>query len=176
MKQLFLYRLFKHSLAAFIFIIAFICMFIYFFNKKMDMVLFPYNSMYAVDLNTKYVASTYAFKLNRNLVKITQNPYWKKDFLEASLLSFAKYKQNNDEVYMQQYLQAVIPNKETREVLSNRLSPSKSDVAHWPAWYIRFAGYSVNDPDSIQLLKYDFIIKDNKFILKDSNIIELSAR
>lgn len=176
MKQYFLYRLFKHSLAAFIFIVAFISLYGYFFNKKMDMVLFPYNSMYAVDFTKQYAASTYAFKLNGKLVNITQNPYWKKDFLEASLLSFAKYKQNNDEVYMQQYLQTVVPNKEKREFLSSKLSPSKFAVASWPAWFIRFAGYSVNDSDSIQLLQYDFTFQGNNVILKDSSIIELSVK
>ena len=176
MKQFFLYRIFKHSLAAFILIVAFISLYIYFFSKKMDMVLFPYNSMYAVDFTKQHTTSTYAFKLNGKLVKITQNPYWKKDFLEASLLSFAKYKLSNDKVYMQQYLQVVIPNKERREVVSGRLSPSKFAVAHWPAWFIRFAGYSVNDTDSIQLMQYDFAFEGNRVILKDSSIIELSLR
>ncbi len=132
--------------------------------------------MYSVDFTKQYSASAYAFKLNGNLVKITKNLYWKKDFMEASLLSFARYKLNNDEEYMQRYLQAAIPNKVRRNFLLSRLSPSKQAAAAWPSWFIQFAGYNVNDSDSIQLIQYDFIFLGNKVMLKDSSIIELSGR
>ena len=134
----------------------------------MDTTLFPYNSMFTIDFTKNYTASAYLVKVNNIPVAITKNLYWKKDFLEESLGNYCKYKTNNDAVFMDGYLNQTIPGKAKREFLLKRLCPDKAAAAKWLQWYIFFAGYRIPANSTIELLKYDFIFKNNEAIIQHS--------
>ena len=137
----------------------------------MDTVFSPYNSMFSVDFTKEYSATTYLVKIDGAPVHITHNLYWKKDFLEESLCNFSRYKENNDLLYMDDYLNVRVSDLRKRSFLSKRLIPGKADVAAWLPWYIRFAGYGVAPGASIEVWKFKFLFENNKAIAKDSSCI-----
>ncbi len=124
--------------------------------------------MFTIDFNKSYLASTYAVKINGKPVKITRQLYWKKDFLEASLMNYSKYLQNNNTVYMERYLRYKIHNKKTLDFLLGRLCPDKTAMKSWLYWYAGFAGYSVVPGATIELLQYNFNYHSDTAVLKDS--------
>jgi hypothetical protein len=168
MNKTFLYKLFNHSKAGFLLIVIYIAGYTVFFYKKMDAVLFPYNSMFTIDFTKNYTASAYQVKINNVPVSITRNLYWKKDFLEASLRNYAKYKNNNDAVFMDHYLNQSVPGITKREFLLKRLCPDKNAAVQWLQWYVSFAGYTIPANSTIELLKYDFIFRNNEAVIQDS--------
>jgi len=171
MKQLFLYRLFKHSKWAFAFIVLFLIFYAISFYKKMDMIFFPYNSMYAIDFTRANTASTYALKINGNPVKITNNLYWKKDLLETSLNAYCRYLKHDNNIFLNYYIVYRFKNKMIRELLLSRLIPGKKEARQWPLWYARTAGYEIPDTTTLEFMQYDFLFCNNKALLKDSTSI-----
>jgi hypothetical protein len=168
MKQLFLYRLLKHSTPAFIFVVLFISFYAITFFKKMDMVLFPFNNMYTVDFTKNKTATTYAMKINGNMVKITHQPYWKKDFLETSLNVYSKYIRYHRKVFLDDYIPYKFHNEQTRKILLHGLTPDKTTAMSWPAWYVHFAGYNLPANSTIELTQYNFLLDKEQAVLKDS--------
>lgn len=168
MKQVFLYRLFKHSKWAFAFVVLFIGWYCVSFSKKMDMIFFPYNSMYAVDARGMEAITTYAMKINGNPVKITHNPYWKKDLLETSLNIYCRYLQHDRNVFLNDYLSYRFSNENVRAFLTERLTPGKTTAAQWPLWFAAAAGYKVPTRASVEFMQYDFVFRDKNALLKDS--------
>lgn len=168
MKQVYLYRLFRYSKVGFSFLMLFILIYAITFYKKMDMIFFPYNAMYAVDFQHSNKASTYAMKLNGNLVKITRHLYWKKDFLETSLHAYAQYLQKDRRVFLDDYLTYKFKNDHVRSVLSNGLTPNREDAIQWPSWFIKTAGYDPIHGSILEILRYDFLLDHQKAILYDS--------
>ena len=163
--------LFRHSKAAFAFVLLFILCYAILFYKKMDTVFSPYNSMFSIDFTKEYTATAYQMKVNGTPVKITRHPYWKKDFLEESLCNFSKYKTNHDLLYMDDYLNANFSNDEKKMFLSKRLLPDKMAVDQWLPWYIRFAGYSIQTGAAIELWQYKLVLENNIATIKDSSSI-----
>ncbi|MFT3912003.1 MAG: hypothetical protein QM737_21440 [Ferruginibacter sp.] len=134
----------------------------------MDAVFFPYNSMFAIDFTKKYTASAYSVKVNGAIVPITQHLYWKKDFLEETLINYCRYKKNHDVLFMDNYLDQRVLDKEKKEFLSSRLTPDKSGLDQWPFWYIHFAGYTIPPGATVELFQYDLIFENNAVTIKDS--------
>ncbi len=168
MRTLFLHKLFKYSKTGFAFVLMFILCYVVFFSKKIDTTFFPYNSMFTIDFNKNHRTVVYAVKIDGTPVKITHQPYWKKDFLEESLINYCKYKKNNDTGFVENYLYSKISNKRDRAFLLERLTPGKAGPNQWLPWYIKFAGYPVHAKSMIELVQYEIIYESNVAILKDS--------
>ncbi len=168
MKQLFLYRLLRHSKTAFLFAILFISCFAVTFYKKMDMVFFPYNSMYSIDFNKASKTSTYAAKINGRLVRITPNLYWKKDFLETSLNGYCRYIQHDNKTFLEDYIHYKFSDVGMRNFLLNQLTPGKAAASNWPAWYVDFAGYKPPPNATLELMRYEFSFDQQQPKLTDS--------
>ena len=130
--------------------------------------------MYAVDFGKGNKTETFAFKLNNNPVKITGNPYWKKDLLETSLHAYAMYMQHGQKVFLDDYLAYKFPGKKMQALLVNRLTPGKIPATEWPGWFAKASGYKVQAGDSIELMQYDFTMEKGKAHLIDSISISKS--
>ena len=168
MNRLFLYRLFKYSKPAFALVIMFLVWYSIVFYKKMDMVFFPYNSMYAIDFTKNNTASTYAMKLNGSRINITHHLYWKKDFLETTLLGYCKYIRHGQKIFMDDYIEQKFKNESIRNKLFNCLTPDKVAVMNWPRWYGWFAGYTVPPKATVELMEYQFRFENDRASLTDS--------
>lgn len=168
MKHSFLYRLFKHSLPAFVFAAIFLLFYAITINKKMDMIFFPYNNMYAIDFSGTSTSSTYAMKINGNQVTITHNLYWKKDLLETSLNGYCRYLQHNRKVFLDDYLSYKFSNEQLRNLLTSHLTPDDSTAVNWPYWFAKTAGYTLPAGSEIEFLQYHFNLRDHKAVLLDS--------
>ncbi|MEO7524709.1 MAG: hypothetical protein ABIT58_11475 [Ferruginibacter sp.] len=134
----------------------------------MDAVFFPYNSMFAIDFNTKNTTSAYSVKVDGVNVPITHHMYWKKDFLESSLASFCNYKKNGNLFYMDNYLKQHVFTPINRANFSQRLIANKTMLDRWPSWYLNFAGCQTPAGATIELFQYNLIIENNKCIIRDS--------
>lgn len=168
MKKIFLYRLLKHSPVAFVLVLLFLGFYTVTFYKKMDMAFFPYNNMYAIDFTNTMASSTYAMKLNGELIKITDNRYWKKDLLETSLYAYARYMLHNRKVFMDDYINYRFHNEQVRDILLKGLTPDTEAAVNWPRWYIRFSGYKIPANASLELMQYNFNYDTGRAVLKDS--------
>ena len=171
MKRLFLFRLYKFSRPAFFFVLLFIIFYAVVFYKKMDMVIFPYNNMFALKTSPEISPSTYAMRINGKLVPITDFPYWKKDFLETSLFNFAKFLQQGEKVFLEDYLKAKGYSKWAGGILNDRLLPDKNGAKHWPVWYTDFANQDIKAGDTYEIVRYNFEFTDDNYKLNDSVII-----
>ena len=134
----------------------------------MDMVFFPYNSMYSVDFSKKNTATTYAMKVNGKLIKITHQPYWKKDLLETSLYGYCKYITHDRTVFLNDYIDRKFSNTQTRNILLKGLTAGKASHISWPHWYARSAGYEFPAGSLIELCQYDFSYVAGEALLTDS--------
>lgn len=168
MKQFFLYRLFKHSKPAFVFVILFLAWYSIVFYKKMDMIFFPYNSMYAIDFTKNNTASTYAMKINGSRINITDHLYWKKDFLETTLYGYCKYIRHGQKVFMDDYINQKFNREEVKNILLKRLTPGNISAMNWTQWYAGFAGYKIPQKATIELMEYQFIFDKGKALITDS--------
>ena len=134
----------------------------------MDMVFFPYNSMYSVDFSKTNTATTYAMKINGEPVKITHQPYWKKDFLETALYGYCKYIMHERTVFLDGYISMKFSNEQIRNILLNNLTPGKTTTSSWPRWYGHFAGYAVPANAAVELWQYNFRYENGQAELTDS--------
>ena len=132
------------------------------------MILFPYNSMYAIDFNKTTHSRTYAMKINNEKVNITNNLYWKKDLLETSLNGYCRYLQNGRNVFLNEYLNYRFSNERLRNSLLNRLIPDKQAAMQWPNWFANEAGYTIPSNATIEFIEYNFMLEKTNAVLKDS--------
>jgi hypothetical protein len=168
MRNIFIYRLFKYSPQACVVVLLFIASYAVVFYKKMDMVFFPYNSMFTIDFTKTSKSVTYAVKLNGQLVKITHQPYWKKDFLETSLYGYCKYISSGRTVFLDGYIKQKFGDEKIRDLLLKNLTAGKEAAMDWPSWYCKFAGYSVPSKSNIELMQYHFSFENNQATITDS--------
>ena len=171
MRQLFLYKVFKHSKLAFIGLMLLISLQLIFIGKKMDMLIFPFNNMFALAPGTTSITATYAIRLNGQLVPITHHLYWKKDFLETSLHTYGKYKEQESTVYLEQYIRSTTAKKQKKKFLLESLTPDRSHANLWPVWFCQFAGVNVPSKSKMELVKYRLLFEEEKVSLYDSTII-----
>ncbi len=136
----------------------------------MDMLLFPYNSMFSMSPDNKRIVSTYAIKLNGERINYSNHMYWKKDFIEQSLTKFAAYMLRGHTNYLETFIDQYPENKLTR-FSKKKLVPDKKISNGWPVWFCRYAGFPANRGAMIELIKYDFDKTNNIFFVKDSSVI-----
>lgn len=134
------------------------------------MLLFPHNSMFAYSApgTQQRKVSTYAVRLNDSLVKTTSFFYWKKDFIESSLASYARYEESNRQVYLQQYFQhsGILPEK-----LQKNMLPEEKEAIRFLPWLLNYAGCNTGNDTKISLYRYNFTFTDSKVLLQDSLLI-----
>ena len=92
--------------------------------------------MFSIDFSKDYTATVTGMKVDGELRHISNNAYWKKDFLEASLSSYAKYLKHGNVVYLEDYLKL----KKVPGFVLNNLVTSKEEAANLPAWLSEFSG------------------------------------
>ena len=133
------------------------------------MVLFPYNNMFALSANNNSIASTYGMKLNGNKILFTNRLYWKKDFLETSVSTFGFFVQNNNKVFLNNYLEETKWPKRSKSFFEKKLTPHFVEM--WPIWYCNFAGYTVPSNATIELYKYRIDYNESYPKLIDSSLV-----
>ncbi len=169
MNSTFLYKLFNHSKWAFVCVMVFIVTYFVCMYKKMDMVIFPYNSMYSSIQETEIAC--YYLKMNGQRVHYSKFMYWKKDFLEQSITKYAGYVIQNKNNYLNYYINEKVKNKNQHIIIQNALTPGKVDFKGWAKWFATFAGIKVNTHDNFELVKYNVQIKNSKLSILDSTIL-----
>ena len=170
MQKTYLFRLFRHSKAGFLFVAGFIIFYSIVFTKKMDMMFFPYNNMYAIDFYHSSVATTYGMKINGQLVAFTKNLYWKKDLLETSLNAFCRYLEHDNKVFMDDYIASKFKGSK-QAFLLRQLTPSRESANNWPYWFANAAGYDLKPGDGIEFVEYRFNMADGRALCTDSSVI-----
>lgn len=171
MNKVFLYRLFKGSKILFLFAVVFISCYGIVLRKQMDMLLFPINSMFSDVKTQDFSTTTYALKLNGDVVKITDDSYLKKDFSENSLQIFSKWIKANSKDLMTDLLEREIKDSARRIFFLKNLTPPKNTIQTWPAWFVKFHHLQTRLGDNIEIWEYRFDLINNNFILKDSSLI-----
>lgn len=171
MKNLFLFRLWSFSRVGFLLAILFMAGYAVTFSKKMDMTLFPYNAMFAMEQHQQDTFSIYRFRYDGHPVLISDFMYWKKDFLETSATVFGKYLQHGQKVYLQEYLDGKCPSLPACGLLKSRLLPGNSVCRDWPGWYIRFAGIKPQNGSRIDVVQYQAVYKNGELTLADSTVL-----
>ena len=175
MKKIFLYRLFHESKIFFPFAVAFILAYAVVLNKQMDMLLFPINSMFSTNSKQDFSTSTYAVKINGNIVKITNDPYLKKDFSENSLQIFSKWIKADRKNFMSELLKRKIADTTKRNLLFKKLIPPNQTLETWPIWFLNFHNHKINTGDKIEIWEYRFKLEKDNFLLQDSSLITKQA-
>ncbi len=132
------------------------------------MVFFPYNSMFTFDFTKTKTSVTYSVKLNGEIIQITHQPYWKKNFLETSLYGYCKYISSGRTVFLDGYIKQKFRDEKIRDLLLNNLTPGKEASMDWPSWYCKFAGYSVPSKSNIELIQYNFSFENERAAITDS--------
>ncbi|MBS1741596.1 MAG: hypothetical protein JST81_01065 [Bacteroidetes bacterium] len=171
MKHTFLYKLYTTSRYWFVTILLFIAVYLLFFTKKMDAALFPYNNMFAIDFTGNYSAKAYLLKIDGTPVVTTSYLYWKKDFLEETLANYARYKKDNDNVYMSYYLENTFHDGKLRQLLTEKLTPEKAAMASWLKWYAGFTGATFHSKSILEVYEYSLECSSNQMIIKDSSVV-----
>lgn len=169
MSSTFIYKLFKHSKWAFAVVILYMGIYFVCLYKKMDMTIFPYNNMYS---NSQNVETTcYYFKLNGHRIHYTHFMYWKKDFLEQSVIKYASYLNQNQHNYLNMYIDKKIKNNQQNSNIKKALTPNVVDFNTWATWYASYAGIKVQPNDHFELVKYNVEIKNGMAAVLDSNVL-----
>ena len=170
-NKFFLYRLFKEAKPFFLFASLFIGAYAIILSKQMDMLLFPINSMFSVHTKKDLSTSTYALKLNGNIVKITDDSYLKKDFSEGSLQQFSKWIKADKKDLMTNLLERRIADAVTRKRYLKHLTAPANTINTWPVWFAKFHDLPVRVGDGLEIWEYSFKHENNMFVLTDSVLV-----
>ncbi|MBU3713897.1 MAG: hypothetical protein FGM46_03010 [Ferruginibacter sp.] len=168
MQKTFLFRLYRHSKVAFIVMLLFMGGYVFFFFKKMDTVMFPYNGMFASSAENKNHSTIYAIRLNGKRIPYSNRMYWKKDFLEQSLSGYISFQQQQSS-YLKTYLDSKQWGAGAKDFLRAGLIPS--NIEAWPLWYCKFAGSEVPSGSVVELFAYTFDFKDGQPVMTDSSMM-----
>jgi hypothetical protein len=137
--------------------------------KKMDMPFFPHNSMFSsISTHDPSAITTFGVKINDRLIGITDNIYWKKDFLEMSLIEYSAYLKNGNRVYLDDYLASRKIDGSVKEDLQRLLTPDDIKAQNWTNWFAQFAGIGIDRGSKIEVTEYHYEFSDGKFRLRDS--------
>lgn len=151
MKDWYLFRLYRISKIAFLVVLAMMMGYAYCLTHSMDMMMFPYNAMFAYERKAGDSIITYRIHLNEKDIHITRFLYWKKDFFETSPRVFAHYISSGKNVYVDQYLQEKRMREPFAHWLKARLTPGSFDLAEQMAWYVRLAGEKIMPGDDLSV-------------------------
>jgi hypothetical protein len=97
--------------------------------------------------------------------------YWKKDFLEQSVTKFAGYVNQNQQNYLNIYINEKIKNTKQNTIIKKALTPGEIDFKSWATWYATYAGIKVQSNDNFELVKYNVEIKNDVVAILDSNVL-----
>lgn len=170
-KKSFLFRLFCHSKIAFGLSIAYILAYAVFFEKKMDMVFFPYNSMFSSKETEFANPVMYAVKINNTPIGITHHLYWKKDFLEQAPVKYAEYVSQNKISYLENFITRKNIPFGFRNLLLKNCTPHKTSDNEWFRWYANFSGVQHKQNADYKLMKYNLAFINGNMSVKDSFLI-----
>jgi len=131
--------------------------------------MFPYNNMYSNSQNVE--TSCYYLKLNGQRINYTHFMYWKKDFLEQSVTKYADYVNQNQNNYLNIYINEKIKNDKLHAKFKKALTPREVDFKSWAIWYATYAGFNVQPNDDFELVKYKLQIKNGLSSILDSIIL-----
>jgi len=123
--------------------------------------------MFSIDFSKSHTSTTYGMKMNGELIQITRNAYWKKDFLEASLATYAKYLKHGEVIYLEDYLNF----KNSPGWLMNKLVPQKIKTRTWPGWFCNYAGYRNLGGARIEVYQYNYKFSNGRVELIDSLLL-----
>ena len=137
----------------------------------MDMLMFPYNRMFATVPATEKKAATYAVLLNGERIPFTKQLYWRKDFLEQSPAKYAAYLQRGGHNFLEMYFTQKKLSETQMQKLEGKLFISKQMGEAWAVWYCRFAGYNPRTGDLIELKKYGLDFRGGHPVITDSTVI-----
>jgi len=160
-----------HSKIGFGVVVLYVLCYAVIFSKKMDMMLFPYNSMFSSNSNEASTPYAYIVKADNNPVKFTGNLYWKKDFLEQAPAKYSTYLSEQKVSYIEKYLK-----RKNMSALTKNIAPSTFSDRDWFEWYAKFSGITYNQSTCFELIKYDLIVSENSLLRKDSCVITRSVR
>ena len=118
----------------------------------------------------KTTGCTY-LKLNGQRINYTHFMYWKKDFLEQSVTKYADYVNQNQNNYLNIYINEKIKNDKLHAKFKKALTPGEVDFKRWAIWYATYAGLKVQPNDDFELLNYKIQFKNGKSSILDSNIL-----
>ncbi len=149
--------------------LLFIGCYVFFFFKKMDTMMFPYNGMFAFPAENKNLSTIYVIQLNGKRISYSNRLYWKKDFLEQSLSGYISFQQQHQSNYLQTYIDGKQWAAGTKKFLRAGLVPS--NIETWPLWYCKFAGYEVPSGSVVELLSYTYDFRDGQPVLTDSSML-----
>jgi len=166
MKKIFLIRCYEYSKIGCYLSILFIIFYTVASFKKMDMVIFPYNDMFSHTAPFNDRIQTNALYVNGKRVDITSRLYWKKDFMETSLRNYAAYQQNGQKVPLENYLNK----KNYPEWFNQKVVADPLKVAHWPRWYLHYAGLG-QEFDSLIIYSFTMAKTINGLRVIDSELI-----
>lgn len=169
-RKFFIQKLYAHSRLAFVLFTGFLFVYAFFFFKGMDMTVFAYNSMFVSDRPAK-TASAYAVKVNGALVPTSSKLWWKKDFLESSLIGFSEFLENEQSTYLQRYLNTEIKDPVTKQFLLSRITHQQVEPMRVIAHYLSMAGYPMQPKDTIEIVKYHLQFSGDAVQKTDSTII-----
>jgi hypothetical protein len=169
-KKLFVYRLYVHSRLAFIVFVCFLAGYSFFFFKKMDMTIFAYNSMFVIAMDRKQTHA-YALKINGQVVQTSHHLWWKKDFLESSLIGYSAYLEKEHKTYLQQFLISKIPDPQWRDFFVHHLTAKLVEPMDFLNNYARVAGQPLQAGDKVEIIKYHLQFLRSSVIKQDSTII-----
>ena len=132
------------------------------------MVVFPYNSMFAIDFSNNNRSETYQLKINGNAVRFTDKWWWKKDFMETSLKRYALLLQ--DTPYIEKYIAYAYANKPYTELFLTQLKPSATDKSRWLFWYAKFGNVAFKSDQVFSIWQYRLNF-EKEIISIDSSLI-----
>lgn len=168
MHHLYLLRLYRHSKIGFIAAVLFVCVYTLLLLKRMDMMLFPYNAMFAYNRSAVDSGIVYRVKANDQPVLFTTFAYWKKDLLETSAFVYGRYVEADRKVYLEQYLLSKPALFQCN--LLHALYPGRASTAGWYRWYAAMAGM----PGATQFSMWKYRLKqhNNRMQAIDSVCLE----
>ncbi len=160
--------MYQHSKPAFVVVALYILLYALLFVKKMDMVMFPYNSMFSVDFTRDYNTDTYQLKLDDRPVTYTHLLWWKKDFMETSLRNYVLLL--NREPYIEKYIQYAYANTPYSKFLLKQLKPSMHDHS-WLKWYASFGNKETSAYTMFSIWKYHLTFNGNSIHIDSSLVL-----
>ena len=171
MSNFFLIKVYRSNKIFFYFIISFLFLYSISFSKKMDMLFFPYNNMFAEKGQFTNSSQTTALKINGILIPITSDFYLKKDFSEISMFNFGKWVDNDSKDFMFRYLvQKKIPLDIKNILIKNLTSPLYAKYT-WPIWNAEFHNITIRVNDTLSVWRYNLKIINNEMVVSDSSIL-----
>lgn len=168
MRSLYLFRLYRQSKIGFIGVSLFVFVYALLLVKRMDMMLFPYNAMFAYNRSAADSGIVYRVKASEQPVLFTAFAYWKKDLLETAAFVYGRYVEAAHQVYLEQYLRSK-PAFFQYEFLQ-ALYPSQASTAGWYRWYARLAG--LPDTKRYRMWKYKLVRRGHRMQAMDSVCLE----